>query len=70
MDIVIEVLSLDGSNENKKEFVIAKVSKWVKQLEVLTNFACPEPHTALFETSLHIFNENHSWNFTSVKTTR
>ena len=36
-----------GSNENKKEFVIAKVSEWVKQLEVLINFACPEPHVTL-----------------------
>ena len=36
-----------GSNENKEEFVIAKVSVWVKQLEVLTNFACPEPHAAV-----------------------
>ena len=36
-----------GSNENKEEFVIAKVSEWVKQLEVLTNFACPETHAAV-----------------------
>ena len=35
-----------GSNENKEEFVISKVSERVKQLEVLTNFACPEPHAA------------------------
>ena len=35
-----------GSNENKEEFVIAKVSEWVKLLEVLTNFASPEPHVA------------------------
>ena len=35
-----------GSNENKEEFVISKMSEWVKQLEVLTNFACPEPHAA------------------------
>ena len=34
------------SNENKEEFVIAKVSEWVKQLKVLTNFAYPEPHAA------------------------
>ena len=33
-------------NENKEEFVIAKLSEWVKQLEVLTNFACTEPHAA------------------------
>ena len=36
-----------SSNENKEKFVIAKVSEWVKQLEVLTNFACPEPHAAV-----------------------
>ena len=35
-----------GSNENKEDFVIAKVSEWVKQLEVLTNFVCTEPHAA------------------------
>ena len=35
-----------GSNENKEEFVVAKVSEWVKQLEVLTKFACIEPHAA------------------------
>ena len=35
-----------GSNENKEEFVITKVSKLVKQLEIPTNFACTEPHTA------------------------
>ena len=35
-----------GSNENKEEFVTAKVSKWVKHREVLTNFACTEPHAA------------------------
>ena len=35
-----------GSNENKEEFVIAKLSEWVKQLEVLTNFTCPEPRAA------------------------
>ena len=34
------------SNENKEEFVIAKVPEWVKQPEVLTNFAYPEPHAA------------------------
>ena len=37
-----------GSIENKEEFVIAKVSEWVKQLEVLTNFACRETHAAVF----------------------
>ena len=35
------------SNENNEEFVIAKVSEWVKQLEVLINFACPETHAAV-----------------------
>ena len=64
-----------GSNENKEEFVIAKVSEWVKQQEVLTNFACSEPHAA-FSGFIHglrhryTFHENHSWNFTYVKTTR
>ena len=33
-----------GSNENKEEFVKAKVSEWVKQLEILTSFAYTEPH--------------------------
>ena len=36
-----------GSNEDKEEFVIAKVSEWVKQLEVLTKFAYTEPHAAV-----------------------
>ena len=35
-----------GSNENKEVFVIAKVSEWIKQLEILTKFACTEPHVA------------------------
>ena len=35
-----------GSNENKEEFIIAKASEWVKQLEVLINFACTELHAA------------------------
>ena len=35
-----------GSNENKEEFVIAKASEWVKQLEVLINFAYTELHAA------------------------
>ena len=35
-----------GSNENKEVFVIAKVSGWVKQQEILTKFARTEPHAA------------------------
>ena len=35
-----------GSNENKEVSAIAKVSEWIKQLEILTKFACTEPHTA------------------------
>ena len=35
-----------GSSENKEVFVIAKVSEWVKQLEILTKFACTEPDAA------------------------
>ena len=35
-----------GSNENKEVFAIAKVTEWVKQLEILTKFACTEPHAA------------------------
>ena len=35
-----------GLNENKEEFIIPKVSEWVKQLKILTNFACTEPHAA------------------------
>ena len=35
-----------GSNENKEEFVMTKVSEWVKQLQILTNFACTEPYAA------------------------
>ena len=38
--------ALVGSNENKEEFVIAKVPEWAKQLEVQTNFACPKRHAA------------------------
>ena len=34
------------SNENKEEFVITKVSEWVKQLEILINFKCTKPHAA------------------------
>ena len=37
-----------GSNENKEEFVIAKVAEWVKQLEILINFACIEPQATFF----------------------
>ena len=35
-----------GSNKSKEVFVIEKVSEWVKQLEILTKFACTEPHAA------------------------
>ena len=62
-------------NEDKEEFVAVKASEWVKQVEILTNFACTEPHAAFLwfhswiETSLHIFHGNNSWNFTSAKTT-
>lgn len=35
-----------GWNENKEEFVIAKVSESVKQLDILTNLACTKPHAA------------------------
>ena len=35
-----------GSNENKEEFVVVKVSECVKELEILTNFSCTEPHAA------------------------
>ena len=35
-----------GANENKEVFVIAKLSKWIKQLKILTKFACTEPHAA------------------------
>ena len=35
-----------GSNENKEVFVIAKVCEWVKQLEILTKFACTKPRAA------------------------
>ena len=33
-------------NENKEVFMITKVSEWIKQLEILTKFACTEPHAA------------------------
>ena len=49
-----------GSNENKEEFVIAKVSEWVKQLEVLTNFACPEPHAA-FSGFIHRLRHRYTY---------
>ena len=47
----------------------------IKKLEILTNFACAEPRKGFWfhswiEISLHIFHENHFWNFASVKTTR
>ena len=35
-----------GSNENKEVSAIAKVSEWIKQLEILTKFECTEPHAA------------------------
>ena len=41
-----------GSNEDKEEFVIAKVSEWVKQLEVLTKFAYTESY-AVFSNFIH-----------------
>ena len=44
--IILLLGTVVGSNDNKEEFVLAKVSEWVKQLEVLTNFACTEPHAA------------------------
>ena len=37
-----------GSNENREVFVIAKVSEWVKQLEIVTEFECTEPHAASY----------------------
>ena len=49
-----------GSNENKEKFVIAEVSEWVKQLEVLTNFACPEPHVA-FSAFIHGLTHRHKY---------
>ena len=41
-----------GSNENKEVFVITKLSKWIKQLQILTKFACTEPH-AVFSGFIH-----------------
>ena len=35
-----------GLNENKEVFVIAKVSEWIKKLEMPTKFACTELHAA------------------------
>ena len=58
MDIVIEAVV--GSNENKEEFVIAKVSEWVKQLVVLTNFAYPEPHAA-FSGFIHELRHRYTY---------
>ena len=40
-----------GSNENKEVSAIAKVSEWIKQLEILTKFACTEP--AAFSGFIH-----------------
>ena len=69
-------MAVIGSNENKEELVIAKVSKWVKQLEILPNFACTEPHTA-FAGFIHGLRHQYTYfmrtipiNFTSAKTTR
>ena len=39
-------------NENKKVFVISKVAEWVKELGILTNFACTEP-LAVFSGFIH-----------------
>ena len=49
-----------GSNENKEQFVKAKVSEWVKQLEILTNFACTEPHAA-FSGFIHELRHRYTY---------
>ena len=49
-----------GSKENKEEFLILKVSEWVKQLEALTNFACTENHTA-FSTFIHGLRHHYTY---------
>ena len=49
-----------GSNENKEVFVIAKVSEWVKQLEILTKFAHTEPHAA-FSGFIHGLRHSYTY---------
>ena len=49
-----------GSNKNKEVFVIAKVSEWVKQLEILTKFACTEPRAA-FSGFIHELRHRYTY---------
>ena len=58
--IILLLGTVIGSNDNKEEFVLAKVSEWVKQLEVLTNFACTEPHAA-FSGFIHGLRHRYSY---------
>ena len=58
--IILLLGTVVGSNDNKEEFVLAKVSEWVKQLEVLTNFACTEPHAA-FSVFIHGLRHRYSY---------
>ena len=73
--IILLLGTVVGSNDNKEEFVLAKVSEWVKQLEVLTNFACTEPHAA-FSGFIHGLRHRYSYfmriipGISRVKTTK
>ena len=58
--IILHLGTVVGSNDNKEEFVLAEVSEWVKQLEVLTNFACTEPHAA-FSGFIHGLRHRYSY---------
>ena len=73
--IILLLGTVVGSNDNKEEFVLAKVSEWVKQMEVLTNFACTEPHAA-FSGFIHGLRHRYSYfmrtipGISRVKTTK
>ena len=73
--IILLLGTVVGSNDNKEEFALAKVSEWVKQLEVLTNFACTEPHAA-FSGFIHGLRHRYSYfmrtipGISRVKTTK
>ena len=73
--IILLLGTVVGSNDNKEEFVLAKVSEWVKQLEFLINFACTEPHAA-FSGFIHGLRHRYSYfmrtipGISRVKTTK
>ena len=35
-----------GTNGNKNKYIVEKIGKWCKEIEILSTIAATEPHTA------------------------